>query len=56
MFRNKIPETLQPGRLCNGMKAPIMTTNFSWAALRNPGFRKLSIVAVISGTYVGHAR
>jgi hypothetical protein len=22
MFRNKIPETLKPGRLCNGMETP----------------------------------
>ena len=52
MFRNKIPETLKPGCLCNGMKTPIMTTNSTWAALRNPAFRKLWIAAVISGTCV----
>jgi hypothetical protein len=34
------------------MKTPIMTTNFTWPLLRNPGFKKLAIVAVISGTCV----
>src|SRR5580698_2301857 len=29
-----------------------MTTNSTWAALRNPAFRKLWIAAVISGTCV----
>jgi MFS family permease len=29
-----------------------MTTNSTWAALRNPAFRKLWIAAVISGTFV----
>jgi MFS family permease len=29
-----------------------MTTNSTWAALRNPAFRKLWIAAVISGTKV----
>ena len=29
-----------------------MTTNSTWAALRNPTFRKLWIAAVISGTCV----
>jgi hypothetical protein len=36
MLRNKIPETLKLGCLCNGMKTSIMTTNFTRAALRNP--------------------
>jgi len=29
MLRNKIPETLKLGCLCNGTKTPIMTTNFT---------------------------
>src|SRR6201981_1974301 len=29
-----------------------MTTNSTWAALRNPAFRKLWVAAVISGTCV----
>jgi MFS family permease len=32
--------------------SPIITTNSTWAALRNPAFRKLWIAAVISGTCV----
>ena len=52
MFRNKIPETLEPGCLCNGLKTPDHEQSSTWAALRNPAFRRLWIATLISGTCV----
>src|SRR4029077_2017245 len=48
-FRNKIPETRRADCLCNGMKTPdhpIMTTNSTLAALRNPAGLLLALLAL----------
>jgi MFS family permease len=52
MFRNKIPETLKPGCLCNGMKTPDHDYELHSGGTAKPGIQKLWIAAVISGTCV----
>jgi hypothetical protein len=40
MFRNKIPETLEPDCLCNGMKTPDHEQKFQLDGTEEPGFQK----------------
>src|SRR6478736_3006060 len=39
-FRNKIPETLKPGRLCNGLKAPDHEQKLHLDGTPKPDFQK----------------
>jgi hypothetical protein len=41
MFRNKIPETLKPGCLCNGMKTPDHDYELHLGSTAKPGIQKL---------------
>src|SRR6202007_1982070 len=50
--RRSTASTQRPRKIKPEPSTPIMTTNSTWAALRNPAFRKLWIAAVISGTCV----
>ena len=40
MFRNKIPETLKPGCLCNGMKTPDHDYELHLGSMAKPGIQK----------------
>ena len=40
VFRNKIPETLKPGCLCNGMKTPDHDYKLHLGSTAKPGIQK----------------
>jgi hypothetical protein len=52
MFRNKIPETLKPGCLCNGMKTPDDDCELHLDGTAKPGIQETLDCRGISGTWM----